>query len=144
MPTSRHPIQDVANEESDSVVLRDNRAPSARFDKQGASDLANQVKMAYDKPTDVMHVDLGFPSETDRVEVLDVGDCLGFPGQIVARVDLENRIVYGLTIQRFSAFKRTLLWRYRMVSIQRALLFLLTSLGVGLWIDRGSRPALSV
>jgi len=135
MLTSRDQIQAVADQESDCVPLRNNRGTGAAGNQSGASDLASQMKLGYDRSTDVMHVDICFPHENTHVDVLDVGDCLGFPGQIVARVNLENRIVYGFTIQRFSAFKRTLLWQYRMASIQRALFLLLRTFRAGVWMD---------
>lgn len=141
MFASSHQIQAVADEESNRVVLRDQRGSGSGEDPQGACTLATEVKMEYDNLTDVMHVDVCLPSGDTRVDVLDVGECLGFPGQVVLRVNLDNKIIYGLTIQRFSAFKRTLLWRYRMASIQRALLLLLNTLRVGLWIDHGNRHA---
>jgi len=109
MLTSRDQIQAVADKESDCFPIRNNGNTGAGENQQGAGNLANQMKLEYDRLTDVMHVDVCFPGDGAHVDVLDVGDCLGFPGQVVARVNLENRIVYGFTIQRFSAFKRTLL-----------------------------------
>jgi hypothetical protein len=141
MLTSRDQIQAVADKESDCVSVRNNGGAGAGQNQQGTHNLANQMKLEYDRLTDVMHVDVCFPGDEVHVDVVDVGDSLGFPGQIVARVNLENRVVYGFTIQRFSAFKRTLLWQYRMASIQRALFLLLRTFRAGAWMDHGSPTA---
>jgi hypothetical protein len=131
----------MADEKSDRIVLRNQQGTGRREDSEGACVVANEVKMEYDRVTDVMHVDAFFPPEGTRVDVLDVGHCLGFPGQIVARVSLEERVVYGVTIQNFTSFKRKLFWMYRMASIQRALQFMLNVLCAALWIDHDNHPA---
>jgi hypothetical protein len=141
MPTSGGEIQAVAHEESDRVVLRDQRGSGEGENPEGSCDLAHKITMDYDRPTDVMHVDFCTPANNDRVDVLDVGEQAGFPGQVVARVNLERRIFYGITIQNFSSFKRRLFWMYRMASIQRALELMLNMLRAGLWIGRNNRPA---
>ena len=135
MPTSCHQVPAVASQEPDRELLWDQRAASSGEDPQGSCTLAENLTMEYDRPTDVMHVDICFPSSAARVDVIDVGDCVGFPGQIVARVDLERKIMYGITIQNFSGFRRKLFWRYRMASIQRALQFMLNVLLAALWIQ---------
>jgi len=142
MLASSHQIQTVADEKSDRFVLRDQQGAGRGEDHEGKSVVAHEVKMEYDRLTDVMHVDLCLPSETARVDVIDVGECVGFPGQIVARVNLEQRIMYGITIQNFTSFKRRIFWMYKMASIQRALQLILNVLRTGLWIDRNNnRPA---
>lgn len=93
------------------------------------------VHMEREPHTDVMHVDVCVPPEGARVDVIEVGDFVGFPGQILARVNLGDRIVYGVTIQRYSSFKRRILWQYRMASIQYALLLFMQTLCAGLRID---------
>jgi hypothetical protein len=93
--------------------------------------------------TDVMFIDLCPMQSGDNVEVVEVGEHLGFPGQIQARVNREKEVFYGLTIQNYSGLKRKLQWQYRMFSIQRALRFLVLTLLVGLRIDQSAhRPAL--
>jgi len=142
MLTSSHQISTMAPEESDRVVLRNQQRAGGGKDPKGACVVAPEIKTEYDRLTNVMHVDLCFPPEdAARVDVIDVGEQLGFPGQIVARVDMERKIIYGLTIQNFSGFKWRFFWRYRMASVQRALQFMLKVLRAGLWIDRNNRPA---
>jgi len=96
------------------------------------------MKFDHNPITDVMFLDVCPVSEGDRVAVIDVGEQLGFPGQVQARVNLEKEVFYGLTIQNFSGFKRRLQWRYRMLSIQRALQFLVLTLLAGLRIDQSA------
>ncbi len=93
-----------------------------------------------------MFVDLLPLEEGSHVEVMDIGDNLGFPGQIHVRVDLERQIFYGLTIQNYSGFKKKLLWRYRMWSMKSAIQLLIYTLIAGLGIDSRNnrhRPAMS-
>lgn len=93
--------------------------------------------------TDVMFADLRPMEEGSHVTVIDIGAELGFSGQLQVRVDLEKQIFYGLTIQNFSGFKRKLQWRYRMLSIQAALRFLIDTLIAGLRLEQSSHhPAL--
>jgi hypothetical protein len=141
MPISSSEIQAVADEKSDRLVLRNQPSTGAGEDPKGACAVANKITMDYDRLTNVMHVDFCAPLENERVDVMDVGEEVGFPGQVVVRVNMDKRVVYGLTIQNFSAFKRKLFWMYRMASIQCALELMLKTLRAGLWIDPNNRPA---
>jgi len=107
--------------------------------------MAQEMTFEHNALTDVMFVDLCCIQEGDKVEVIDVGTPLGFPGQIQVRVNREKEVIYGLTIQNYSGLRRRLLWRYRMWSIQSAIRFMVVTLLVGLGIDQnshGSRAAL--
>ncbi len=141
MPASSHQIQTVADEKSDRVVLRNQPETGGGHDPHKACSVAEEVNMEYDRLTDVMHVDMCSPSGGERIDVIDVGDKLGFPGQIIARVNIEERIIYGLTIQNFSAFRRKLFWKYKMASMHRALQLMINVLCAALWLDRNSRTA---
>ncbi len=92
--------------------------------------------------TDVLFVDLWPLEPGSTVEVIELGQVLGFPGQIQARVDREKQIFYGMTIQNYAGFRRTLMWRYRMWSVRRAIQLLVTTIVAGLCIDQ-KRPAMS-
>ena len=110
---------------------------------KGTGQGENTFQLEYNELTDVMFVDLAPLCEDSRVCVIDVGDQVGFPGQIQVRVDLEKQTLHGLTIQNYSGFKRKLMWRYRMWSIQAALRFLVSILIAGLNIDqRSHHPAI--
>ena len=56
-----------------------------------------------------------------HVQVIDVGEMVGFPGQVLARVDGENGELYGLTIENFSKFRRKLMRQYQVKSAQGSL-----------------------
>jgi hypothetical protein len=136
MSASRYQVRGVAEKESDRNVSRVNRGSSQGENQDQSCSMAQEIKMEYERHSDVMHVDLCFPSPGAHVDVVEVGEMLGFPGQIIARVDLEERKVYGLTIQNFSGFKWKLIWMYRMTSIRRALLLMLNSLRAAMCIER--------
>jgi hypothetical protein len=91
--------------------------------------------------TDVMFVDLCEASPNDLIDVVDVGEQVGFPGQIQVRVNRDKQILYGITIQKFSRFKRSLFWKYRMASVRHALFLLVIGLCAGLRLEH-PRPAL--
>jgi hypothetical protein len=121
------------------VVLVSPSATGRRIEK-GEADFPMKLQFDHNAITDIMFLDVCPVAEGDQVAVVDVGVQLGFPGQIQARVNLDKGVFYGLTIQNFSGFKRTLQWRYRMFSIQRALRFLVLTLLAGLRIDQNAAP----
>ncbi len=94
------------------------------------------VHLQYERETDTMYVDLCETPADAKVDVFEAGEQLGFPGQLFVRVDVERQIMFGVTIQNFSSFKRRIMWRYRIASVQRALELLVASLRAGLIIDR--------
>lgn len=87
------------------------------------------------KSTDVLFVDVEQPAEGTRITTVDVGEMLGFPGQILARLDYENEILYGLTIQNATNFKRKLLWQYKMVNAKSAIELLVAAIRAGFCIE---------
>jgi hypothetical protein len=93
------------------------------------------VSFEHIKSSDVLFVDLQQPTEGARVTTVDVGEMMGFPGQILARIDYEREILYGLTIQNATSFRRRLLWRYKMASVKSAIALLLAAIGAGLFIE---------
>src|SRR5438552_1341186 len=101
------------------------------------------INHEYNELRVVMFADLRPVEEGWRVTVIDIGDQIGFCGQVQVRADLEKQIFYGLTLQNYSGLKRKLQWRYRMWSIQAALQFLINTLMAGLRIEQGSHHALT-
>lgn len=87
------------------------------------------------KSRHVLFVDIEQPPEGSRITTIDVGEMLGFPGQILARIDYENEIFYGLTIQNATNFKRKLLWQYKMANAKRAIALLIAAIRAGLRIE---------
>ena len=134
MSTGSHQIPRLAEEASDRDVLRHRGEPDPCHGKSTVGE-ALTLKMQHEQHTDVMHVMLCDPAPDDRIDVIEVGESLGFPGQILARVNLDRRVVYGVTILRYSSFKRRIMWHYHMASTQRALLFLIKTLCAGLRMD---------
>lgn len=123
------------------LVLNSRGQAKSRAGK-GAVVMAQEVafKFEHNPLTDVMFVDIR-PLEKDSiVETMDIGEAVGFPGQVQVRVDPERQILYGLTIQNFTGFRRRLLWRYRMASFQRAIQLLVSMLIAGLRIEQNYRP----
>lgn len=95
-------------------------------------------QVIHEKHTDVAHVDLASPIPGSVVDAVDVGDDLGFPGQIVARLDRNHNVLLGVSIQNFSSFKKELRLEYGISSPQRALRLLINSLRAGM---HATRPA---
>jgi hypothetical protein len=120
------------------VQLSGGHANAGIIEGKGGSTESLRFIFEYNDLTDVMFVDLAPVQNDSRVIVVDIGDEIGFAGQVQVRVDIERQIFYGLTIQNYSGFKRKLLWRYRMWSIQSAILLLIQTLMAGLNIDRSS------
>lgn len=81
----------------------------------------NDIKLEYERHTDVMHVDISEPRAGSVIDALEVGDQLGFPGQIVLRVERDTQTPVGISICRFRSFKRKLLWNYRIASFDKAI-----------------------
>lgn len=92
---------------------------------KGTGEGETTFQLEYNELTDVMFIDLEPLRDGSNVSVIDIGDKAGFPGQVQVRVDLEQQIFFGITIQNYSGFRRRLLWCYRMWSMQAALRFLL-------------------
>jgi hypothetical protein len=79
-----------------------------------------EIRLEHQKPTDVMFVDFRELRPDSDVIVCQVGDQVGFPGQVLARRDRNTGEVYGLTIENFSGFRRTVLFRDHMASARAA------------------------
>jgi hypothetical protein len=96
---------------------------------------AEQLVFEHIKSSDVLFVDVEQPPAGVRITTVDVGEMLGFPGQILARIDYEHEIFYGLTIQNATNFKRKLLWQYKMANAKRAIALLIPAIRAGLRIE---------
>jgi hypothetical protein len=130
----------VYEETTDCDDLRSAEGLSAeRKDIMAQKVRPEDVTVEHIKSTDLMFVDVAQPGKDAKITTVDVGEMLGFPGQILARVDFENEILYGLTIQHATNFKRKILWHYRMASFRRALALMLASIRTGLCVEEG-RP----
>lgn len=133
-------MERIVESESDQHLVLDTAGTVRTGTFKGPSFVAQEmtIQLAHNPITDVMFVDLCPVQDGDHVDIMDVGETLGFPGQIQVRVDRQKEIFYGLTIQNYSGFRRKLLWRYRMWSMTRAIQLLVSTLLVGLGIDQDS------
>lgn len=139
MPTSSHQGSRLDAETDHRDVPRNEMGGSP--ERSCALAVESKMKMYLESRTDVMFVDLCDAAPDDLIDVVEVGDQVGFPGQIQVRVNREKQILYGITIQKFSRFKRSLFWKYRMASVRYALLLLVIALRAGLRLEP-PRPAL--
>ena len=131
--TGSHQRSGLVEEANHHDVSRNTMGrPSARACSVASQ---SQMKMLHEPHGDVMFIDLCEAGPSDRIDVVEVGEQVGFPGQIQARVNRENQVLYGITIQNFTSFKRKLFWHYRMASIRHAIFLLVISLRAGLWIE---------
>lgn len=62
----------------------------------------------YEKYGDVMFLNIADTPADAVIDTMDVGDQVGFPGQIVARFNAATGELYGVTIERYSVVKRKL------------------------------------
>ena len=95
MASSGHQIKMDRNIEGspDQHMVLDSSGPITRRTGKGSSFMAKEMNFVFDHNalTDVMFVDLCPLQLGDAVEVINVGDPLGFPGQIQLRVNRERK-----------------------------------------------------
>jgi ribosome-associated translation inhibitor RaiA len=65
-------------------------------------------KANYEKYADVMFVDFTETPKHADVDTFELGEQVGFPGQIVVRFNAESGDVYGVIIERYSAVEKKL------------------------------------
>ncbi len=104
----------------------------------------NHFELDHEAETDVLYVNVRRASSRATIGVIDIGEQIGFPGLVVARVDRDRDILYGLTIQDYTAFKKKLLRKYRITSTRRALQLLLEPLVAGFNLEQLRAQAASV
>ena len=64
---------------------------------------SERCDMEYDKFGDVMYLEVTPTPATANIDTVEIGTNVGFPDQIVARVDAATGEVYGIIIERYSA-----------------------------------------
>jgi hypothetical protein len=94
-----------------------------------------KIKFEHNRSTDVMFVDIRPAEEGSTISTIDVGAAIGVPGQIHARVDFGREVIYGLTVQNYSAFRRRMFWRYHFASMKKAISFLIAALRINLSLE---------
>ncbi len=94
-----------------------------------------EMKLIHEHHSDVVHVILCEAPAGARIDTISIGDRVGFPGLITARVDAERGILYGINIENFTAFKRKVRWQNHMLSLRKALELIVHTLQAGLCIE---------
>src|SRR5438874_9470409 len=97
-----------------------------------------EMKLIHEQHSDVVHVILCEPMEGAKINTISIGDRVGFPGLITARVDADRGILYGINIENYAAFKRTVRWRNHMLSLRKAIELIVLTLQAGLCIEQKS------
>ena len=139
MPASRHQESTLAEEAVDSDISRNRMGRTSKGSCAVA--IEQEMRTHFEPHGDVMFVDICDALPTDRIDVIEVGEQVGFPGLIQVRVNREKQLLYGLTIQNFTAFRRKLFWSYRMASVKSALVLLIMGLKAGFRADHNSSTA---
>lgn len=98
---------------------------------------AMNFDLVYEKHSDVLYVNIVAPVEGTRVDVVDISEQVGFPGLVLARVSDagDGQILYGLTIQNYSEFKKAVRWKYRMLSVKLALELIVKTVRAGFCLE---------
>jgi len=136
MPTSSYQVSGMVEETSHRDLSRNELQRCSK----GPSPVA--MTLYHEPHTDVMFVDLCQAPQGQKIDVIDVGEMVGLPGQVFARVNLNDQVLYGLTVQNFSAFKSRLLWSHRVASVRSAFLLIIAGIRAGFSLDqRHSLPA---
>jgi len=71
-----------------------------------------------DKNTDVAFVDVEEAAPNAKIRMIDVSEKLGLQSQVMARVDIENKVFLGLMIEDYSAFRREIRIKYVALRIE--------------------------
>ena len=81
-----------------------------------------------DKNTNVAFLDVSEPSENATIRVIEVSEKIGLKSRVLARVDIENKIVLGLVVEDYSAFRREIRLKYFAWRVERITELLLCSI----------------
>lgn len=69
-------------------------------------------RIELDKTTDVAFFDVEETAEDAVIRVKSVSDVLGLKCEVLVRFDIKNKVVLGLVIEDFKAFKREIRMKY--------------------------------
>jgi hypothetical protein len=76
----------------------------------GAETMKPRIEL--DKTTNVAFFDVEEAAQDAVIRVESVSDVLGLKCEVLVRVDIKNKIVLGLVIEDFRAFKREVRMKY--------------------------------
>jgi hypothetical protein len=94
-----------------------------------------EMKFIHEHHSDVVHVILCEPPAGAKIDTISVGDYFGFPGLITARMDVEKGVLYGINIENYAKFKRTVRWQNHMLSLRKAVELIVRVLQAGMCIE---------
>lgn len=80
-----------------------------------------------DKNTDVAFLDVEEAAPNAKIRMIDVSDRLGLRSQVMARVDIENKVVLGLMIEDYRAFRREIRMKYVAWHVERIMELIVAS-----------------
>ena len=81
-----------------------------------------------DKNTNVAFLDVEEGTPNARIRVIEVSDQIGLSSRVMARVDIDNRVVLGLVIEDYKAFSREVRLKYFAWRVERITELLLCSI----------------
>ncbi|HET9743227.1 MAG TPA: hypothetical protein VFQ00_10790 [Terriglobales bacterium] len=102
--------------------------------------MACAITIEHDRHTDMAFVILCEPEPGATIDTIPIGEFVGFPGLITARVSYDRETLYGLNIENFTLFKRKLFWQHHMFSLQKAIQLIVCAVKAGITIEH-KRPA---
>ncbi len=94
------------------------------------------LQFTYERHSDLLHVDALTPPVEAQIDVVEVGEAAGFPGQVYIRVDSETGEVYGMTIHNYTGMRRALLFERHMLRARKFLAVLFWGIRAGSVNDR--------
>lgn len=65
-----------------------------------------------DKATNVAYLDLEEAAQDAIIRVHSVSEALSLKCEVLVRLDIKNKLVLGLIIEDYGAFKREVRWKY--------------------------------
>lgn len=80
------------------------------------------------KTTNVAFLDVAQAAPNAKIRVIDVSDAMGLRSQVLARVDTENKILLGLIVEHYKAFRSEVRRKYVAWHIERITELLLCSI----------------
>lgn len=101
-----------------------------------------ELQFTYERHSDLLHVDASVPPAGAHIDVVEVGEETGFPGQVYIRVDGETGEVYGMTVHNYTGMRRALLFERHMLRARKFLEVLFSGIRAGFVHDRRSHPQL--
>src|SRR5665213_3093275 len=88
---------------------------------------AMKPTLGIDKNTDVAFLDVEEAAPNAKIRMIDVSDQLGLRSQVMARVDIENKVFLGLMIEDYGTFRREIRMKYVAWRVERIMELIVSS-----------------